>query len=268
MLKSRAGHVEVSAHYWQDNADADIRHNIATEMPVSLVYNGISYAVMMATPLDLEDFGLGFSISEGIIQDKNELLGIKAFQEEKGIMLAMDIPKEHFAKIANHRRQMAGRTGCGLCGVESLDEAVRSLPPVRGGAKIPFHAIYKAYESLHKLQPEKLATGAVHSAAFATPEGVIKLVREDVGRHNALDKLIGAALKAGIAPDSGFILVTSRCSFEMVQKTVAFGTPVLAAISAPTTLAVTLAEVSLLTLIALARSKNFIVFTHPERIGP
>ena len=257
----------MSAHCWQDNATADIRRNIAMEVPVALAYNGISYAVMMATPLNLEDFGLGFSISEGIIQDKDELLGIKAFQEEKGILLAMDIPGERFAKIAHRRRQMTGRTGCGLCGVESLNEAVRFLPPVQVGERIPFRAIYRAYESLHKLQPEKLATGAVHSAAFAYPDGAVKLVREDVGRHNALDKLIGAAVKAGIAPIGGFILVTSRCSFEMVQKTVAFGTPVLAAISAPTTLAVTLAEEARLTLVALARRENFIVFTHPERIS-
>lgn len=266
MPEPRAGHVEVSAHCWQDNAAADIRHNIATEVPVALVYNGISYAVMMATPLDLEDFGLGFSISEGIIRGRDELLGIKAFQEEKGILLAMDIPEERFAKIASRKRQMTGRTGCGLCGVESLDEAVRSLPPVQGEIRVSFHAVYKAYESLQGMQPEKQATGAVHSAAFVAPDGIIKLVREDVGRHNALDKLIGAAVKVGIAPASGFILVTSRCSFEMVQKTVAFGTPVLAAISAPTTLAVSLAEASRLTLVALARKEKFIVFAHPERI--
>ena len=267
MVKPRTGHIEVKAQCWQDNAGADIRHNIATEVPVSLVYNGISYAVMMATPGDLEDFGLGFSISEGIIQGQDELKGIRAFQEEKGILLAMDIPEERFAKIAHRKRRMTGRTGCGLCGVESLDEAVRSLPPVQGEIKISFSAVYKAYEILHGLQPEKQATGAVHSAAFVTPDGEIKLVREDVGRHNALDKLIGAAVRAGIEPASGFILVTSRCSFEMVQKTVAFGTPVLAAISAPTTLAVSLAEKSQLTLIALARKEKFIVFAHPERIG-
>jgi FdhD protein len=267
MVKSRAGHIEVSAYCWQDIAGADIRHNIAMEVPVSLVYNGISYAVMMATPADLEDFALGFSISEGIIQGKDEMLGIKAFQEEKGILLAMDIPDERFAKIAHRKRRMTGRTGCGLCGVESLEDAVRSLPPVQGTIKISSSAVYKAYETLHGLQPEKQATGAVHSAAFVMPDGHIRLVREDVGRHNALDKLIGAAAGAGMEPSSGFILVTSRCSFEMVQKTVSFGTPVLAAISAPTTLAVSLAEKSHLTLIALARREKFIVFSHPERIG-
>lgn len=261
------GHFKVSAQGWQGRENEDIQHDIATEVPVSLVYNGISYAVMMATPMDLEDFGIGFSISEGIIQNKNELEGIKIFQEEKGILLAMDIPAERFAKIAHRKRQMTGRTGCGLCGIESLDHVVHLPRSVQGNVKISVRAIYKAYESLYGLQPEKQTTGALHGAAFVSPDGDIRLVREDVGRHNALDKLIGAASGAGMEPDSGFILVTSRCSFEMVQKTVAFGTPVLAAISAPTTLAVSLAEKSRLTLVALARKEKSIVFTCPERIG-
>lgn len=266
MAKTLAGHLKVEARRWQENSHLEIQHNIATEVPVSLVYNGISYVVMMATPADLDDFGLGFSLSEGIIGSPAEMEGLNIMKMPKGLMIAMDIPAERYAKIAVRRRHLAGRTGCGLCGIESIEEAIPDLAPLSVTASVSHAAIYKAFDDLYKLQPEKQATGAVHCAAFADFSGNIKLVREDVGRHNALDKLIGAAAKEKVDPASGFVFITSRCSYEMVQKTVAFGCPVLAAISAPTTLAVQMAKDANLALIALAREKNFIAFTYPERV--
>lgn len=266
MTKALPGHLQVEACRWQDGSHCGIRHDIAAEIPVALVYNGISCAVMMATPADLEDFGLGFSLSEGIIGSAGELEGLNIMRTPRGIMITMDIPASRFSKIADRRRHLAGRAGCGLCGIESLEEAVPELPPLPVAATVSHAAVYKAYEDIDGRQPEKQATGAVHCAAFADFAGNISLAREDVGRHNALDKLIGAAVKEKIDPASGFVLITSRCSYEMVQKTVAFGCPVLVAISAPTTLAVQMAKDANLALIALARRKNFIAFTYPERV--
>lgn len=261
-----AGHIEVRGESWAGDNEEDIRKDIATEVPVALVYNGVAHVVMMLTPLDLEDFALGFSLSEGIIAQPQELSSIEIRQEEKGFLLTMQIPQERFMKVLSRKRNLTGTTGCSLCGIESLDEAVRSLPPIRSTLQIPFRSIYKAYDNLHEYQPEKLVTGAVHGAAFVDVDGNIMLAREDIGRHNALDKMIGAALKDNIDPASGFVLITSRCSFEMVQKTVAFGSPVLVAISAPTTLAMELAEEANLTLVALARKEKFIVLSHAEKI--
>jgi formate dehydrogenase accessory protein FdhD len=266
MVKAQAGHLKVNACRWQDDSHLDVQYNIATEVPVALVYNGISYAVMMATPADLEDFGLGFSLSEGIIGSQSEMEGLNILKTHKGLMIAMDIPAARYAKIAERRRHLAGRTGCGLCGIESLEEAIPDLAPLAATAKVSHTAIYKAYDDLYSLQPEKQATGAVHCAAFVDFSGNIRLVKEDVGRHNALDKVIGAAVSAKMDPLSGFIFITSRCSYEMVQKTLAFGCSVLVAISAPTTLAVQMAQNANLALVTLARQRNFIAFTYPERV--
>lgn len=266
MAKAQAAHLKVDACRWQEDIHRDVEHNIAAEVPVSLVYNGVSYVVMMATPADLEDFGLGFSLSEGIIGSPSEMEGLNILKTPKGLMIAMDIPAARHAKITERRRHLAGRTGCGLCGIESLEEAIPDLVPLTTAAMVSHAAIYKAYDDLYNLQLEKQATGAVHCAAFVDFSGNIRLVKEDVGRHNALDKVIGAAAKAAIDPSSGFVFITSRCSYEMVQKTVAFGCPVLVAISAPTTLAVQMAKDANLALIALARQKNFIAFTYPERV--
>ena len=266
MTYPRTGHISVNALGWNAQNKANIQKNIATEVPVALVYNGISHAVMMVTPLDLEDFALGFSISEGIIESPGQLLSLEIRAENMGFILAMKISEERFSGMLHRKRNLTGITGCSLCGIESLEEAVRPLPPVRGNTRIPFQSIYKTYDNIHKYQPEKISTGAVHAAAFADTEGNIKVIREDVGRHNALDKMIGAAIKENIDPQDGFIMITSRCSFEMVQKAVAYGAPVLAAISAPTELAVRLAENNNLTLVALARKGQFLVFTHADRI--
>ncbi len=244
------------------------RQTIATETPVAMVYKGMPHVVMMASPADLEDFGLGFSLSEAIIEHPADMLSIRAESSEKGIVLNMQIDDEHFQALFDRHRFLPGRTGCGLCGVESLEQAIPELKPVPDTpGDIEPQAIYRAFEALHDWQPEKQATGAVHGAAWCSSDGEIRLVREDVGRHNALDKLIGAMVRSGMNFDDGFCLITSRCSYEMVQKAIQMGMGLMAAISAPTSLAVELADAHNLTLVALARDKTFTVFTHARRVA-
>jgi formate dehydrogenase accessory protein FdhD len=247
-------------------AAASITEVIAEEVPVALVYNGISHAVMMASPADLADFGLGFSLSEGILAAKDELLDLGTAETEAGIEIRMAISLERFHLLRERRRTLAGRTGCGICGVESLEQAVRPVPPVTAATAIPAGAIFAALAELPQCQALNQLTRSVHAAAWVSTAGRIKLVREDVGRHNALDKLIGAMAWRGLDPTEGFALITSRCSVEMVQKAAAIGIPVLVAISAPTALARRMAEGCGLTLVALARPDGVLVVTHPQRI--
>jgi FdhD protein len=239
---------------------------LAEETPVALVYNGISHAVMMASPADLEDFALGFSVSEGIADGKEDVGAIEAVAVEDGIEVRIELSSRAFWRLKERRRTLAGRTGCGLCGVDSLEQAVRAMDPVKADLKVALDAIHRALDNLPEAQTSNRATRSMHAAAFATPQGELKLVREDVGRHNALDKLIGALLRAGIDAASGVCLITSRCSYEMVQKAVVAGFPVLVAVSAPTLMARRLAEAHNLTLIALARHDSAVLVSHPERV--
>ena len=239
---------------------------IAAEVPVALAYNGVSHVVMMATPSDLADFALGFSLSEGILLHPTELLDLKIDEGETGIEISMTITERRFVVLEERRRNLAGRTGCGLCGVDDLTQVARPLPRVGTGVKIGLDAIHRALDALPACQPVNKETGAVHAAAWATPTGKIATVREDVGRHNALDKLIGAIEQAQIEPEVGFAVITSRCSFEMVQKAATIRIPVLVAISAPTTMALCVAERTGITLVALARSDSITVYANPGRI--
>jgi formate dehydrogenase accessory protein FdhD len=249
-----------------NGATASITEVIAEEVPVALVYNNISHAVMMATPADLTDFGLGFSLSEGILAGKHELIDIGAAESDAGIEVRMAIAIERFRLLRERRRTLAGRTGCGICGVESLEQAVRPVPRVTAATTVPTEAIYAALAELPKHQAVNQITRSVHGAAWVSAPSRIQLVREDVGRHNALDKLIGAMAWRGLDAAEGFALITSRCSVEMVQKAAAVGIPVLVAISAPTALARRMAEACGLTLVALARPDSVLVVTHPRRI--
>jgi len=221
---------------------------------------------MMASPADLADFGLGFSLGEGILAAKDELLDVGTAETELGIEIRMAISFERFHLLRERRRTLAGRTGCGICGVESLEQAVRPVPPVTAATTIPADAVFAALGELPQRQAVNQLTRSVHAATWVNRAGRIQLLREDVGRHNALDKLIGAMAWRGLDPAEGFAVITSRCSVEMVQKAAAVGIPVLVAISAPTALARRMAEGCGLTLVALARPDGVLVVTHPRRI--
>lgn len=242
--------------------------DLAEEVPVALVYNGVSHAVMMATPRELEDFALGFSLSEGILKDSIELLDIEQRATFRGISVEMTVTHERFAALMARRRNLVGRTGCGLCGVDSLDQVFRPLSPVGTGEVIAPSAIAHAVANLPALQDLHQRVHAVHAAAWATSQGDVVLVREDVGRHNALDKLIGALAAGPADPGEGFAVITSRCSYEMVQKSVAAGIGVLVALSAPTQLAIEIAQDAGLTLVAWAKGARRTICTHPHRIAP
>ena len=239
---------------------------VAEEVPVALEFNGISHVVMLATPLDLEDFALGFSLSEGILQSHHDLYDIEQQHEAAGITLRMRIAGAAFARLKGRRRSMAGRTGCGLCGTESLAHVARALPTLPATEPLPRTAVARAMRQLRALQPLQQATGAVHAAAWCSNQGDVVLLREDVGRHNALDKLIGALAGDVIERHAGFITITSRASFEMVQKAAVAGVAVLAAVSAATSLAVTAAEEAGMALVGFARGHDLVVYTHPERL--
>ncbi len=239
---------------------------VPEEAPVAMVYDGGAHAVMMATPDDLEDFAVGFSLSEGIVSSVSEIRSIEVVEQAEGIELRMWLSSGG-AALAERRRRIAGPTGCGLCGIDSLAEAVRPVPKVGLGIRVSSAEIMGAMADLAPLQALNRETRAVHAAAFwRRGEGVV-MVREDVGRHNALDKLVGGLARAGIDGASGLLLLTSRVSVEMVQKAAAAGITMLAAVSAPTALAVRAADAAGITLAAVARSDGFEVFTHPERIA-
>lgn len=240
---------------------------LAEEVPIALVYNGISHAVMLATPQDLEDFALGFSLTEGILQLPSELYALEVVPKTNGIELQIDIASERFVHLKERRRSLVGRTGCGLCGAESLSQVFR-LPaqdqPPAAPHCISEASIFKAHQAIQAMQVLQQVTGATHACAWADDDGHIGWVREDVGRHNAMDKLLGALAKAN--QQGGFILTTSRASYEMVQKVAMLGYDLLAAISAPTGLAVRIAELSNVTLLGFVRDKQYVVYSHAQRI--
>ncbi|UTW13153.1 formate dehydrogenase accessory sulfurtransferase FdhD [Marinobacterium rhizophilum] len=238
---------------------------IAEEVPVALVFNGISHAVMMASPSDLDDFALGFSLTEGILQHPDELYDIEVVQEARGISVQMQISAQRLAQLKQARRNLTGRTGCGLCGTESLEQAIRPIARVQA-PKLSDQAIQRALADLQQHQPLQGLTGASHGAAWCNADGEILLAREDVGRHNALDKLIGALIKARLPLENGFALVSSRASYEMVQKSCSAGIGALVAVSAPTALAIEQAQQAGLMLVGFARPGRHVIY-HPGNQG-
>lgn len=239
---------------------------VAEETPVALEFNGISHATMLATPADLEDFAMGFALSEGIIDTVSDVRGIDLLPQCGGIVIQLEISTACEMRLKRRRRAMAGRTGCGLCGVETLPEVLRPVAPVTNGAPTRIQAVLAAMRAMHARQTLHGLTGATHAAGWAGADGAVALVREDVGRHNALDKLVGALARQAMHAGDGIILVSSRASFEMVQKTAAAGAAVLAAVSAPTALAIRLATEANVTLLGFVRDDDATLYSHPERI--
>lgn len=250
---------------WRDGEQLLVQDALAEETPVALIYNGISHAVMLATAQDLEDFALGFSLSEGIIHDKSELYGIELRLQSKGIELHCDIASERFMQLKDRRRTLAGKTGCGLCGAENLQQAMRYPQYLQSPVVFKRSAILEGLNAMPMQQLLQQQTGATHACAWVLADGTVALVREDVGRHNALDKLIGA-IAASDKKQLGFIITSSRASYEMVQKTATAGINLLVAISAPTGLAVRVAEQCGLTLIGFARKNSYVVYSHPQQL--
>jgi len=236
---------------------------LANEVPVALEFDGSPYAVMMLTPADLEDFAVGFALSERIIARADEIARIDVRSGTRGIAIDVRLEKEHSARLAERRRAIPGQSGCGICGLTTIEEALPKLTPLTGATPVAAKALFKALEALPSRQKLNKATGAVHAASFCRPDGEILVVREDVGRHNAFDKVIGHLARQRADPASGFALLTSRCSYELVQKAVLARIPILAAISAPTELAVSIATGANLTLIALARGDSVLLFNDP-----
>jgi FdhD protein len=261
-----AGFVRRPIRRWRGGKVAQLVDAIAEEVPVAFVYNDRPHVVMMATPRDLDDFALGFSLSEAIVDSPEELEVIGTQTLLEGIELRLGIPAARAEALETRRRNLTGRTSCGLCGAQALEDAVRQPPPVGRGPHIDAAILERALGQLHDLQPLNVATGATHAAAWVRADGEVALLREDVGRHNALDKLIGAMAKTATRVDDGFTVVTSRASYEMVQKSATIGIALLAAISAPTALAIHLAEETGMTLIGFARAEGHVIYANPERI--
>ncbi|MBU6460541.1 MAG: formate dehydrogenase accessory sulfurtransferase FdhD [Proteobacteria bacterium] len=239
---------------------------VAEEVPVAMVYNGISHAVMLATPSDLEDFAVGFSLTEEIVVSRDEIFDINTDYGSGGIEVKLTIAGDRMRFLKEKRRNLTGRTGCGICGAENLAHALRHPRPLSRQIEVQGDAVHAAFDELSQLQQLHHITGAVHAAAFATAKGQVQVVREDVGRHNALDKLIGALAFLDLDAGSGMALITSRASYEMVQKSVTAGISLLAAISAPTSLAVRMAGESGLTLLGFTRNRQHVVYSHAERV--
>ena len=245
---------------------------VIEETPVALVYNGVPFTVMMATPCDLEDFALGFALAEGIVEDPSEFEWVDVLRSDRGVTLQGLIPAARFEALQARRRSLAGRSGCGLCGVEALEDAMRPLPHVQSAMNISRDAIASGMRALARGQSLNAMTGGAHAAGFIAPDQP-PIVREDVGRHNALDKVIGALASTRPSRDTlfahtatGFAAITSRASWEMLHKAAHAGIAMVAAISAPTSLAIEAADAAGITLVAFARDESMNIYTHTKRV--
>ncbi len=256
----------VSRMVWRENGVTAGTRAVPQETAVALTYNGGTHAVMMATPANLQDFAVGFSLAEGVVQSPDEIETFEIVDLDGGVELRMWLPQASEDKLRERRRQIAGPTGCGLCGVDSIEAALKPAAIVSGGLSFSPQQVMAAMQAVAPLQVLNIETRAVHAAAFWTAARGIICLREDVGRHNALDKLAGALAREKIAATDGIVLLTSRVSVEMVQKSAAMNAAVIVSVSAPTALAVRMAETAGITLVAIARADGFEVFTHPHRI--
>jgi FdhD protein len=265
--KLQASYQTLPVNYWQQGSDKEQEKldDIAEEIAIAMVYNGISHAVMMASPANLHEFALGFSLSEGIINSPGEMYDIELLPTEKGIEVRIEISSQRMMSLKSQRRNLTGRTGCGLCGSESLEKAIRPIKGVTPQALPSSKVIQHALSQLREHQKLQSLTGAVHGAAWCDDAGEITLLREDVGRHNALDKLIGALGLNKVNTSNGFVLISSRASYEMVQKVTSVNIATLVAVSAPTALAITLAIQANLNLIGFARPGRHTFYTKCDK---
>ena len=257
---------EVPVQRWARGTLARTTDLVAEEMPVALVYHDVPHVVMLATPADLEDYAVGFTLSEALVAGADEIRGVEVILGSASADVKISVAWERFTQLLQRRRNLTGRTGCGLCGAERAEDAIRECQPVPAGVTITAAELHEAMTQLASRQPINARTGSVHAAAWVVPGKGIQVVREDVGRHNALDKTIGALARAKADFGAGYMLITSRASYEMVQKCATVGIALLVALSAPTAFAVRLAERSGLTLVAFARADQHVVYAHPHRL--
>lgn len=250
------------------DSSAESSAEVAEEVPVALVYNGKPYVVVMGTPTDLEDLAVGFSVTEGIVADAASVERIEVVRANHGVELQLQISPANAERLGDRARGLVSRTGCGLCGIETIGDALRVPSEVSHALRVDRSALWRASAELSRRQSVNNATSAVHGAGWATPDGELRIAREDVGRHNALDKVLGSLARSGTPAASGFIVVTSRASYEMVQKAATCGVELVAAISRPTGLAIRFAGAAGVTLVGLLRGESANVYTHPERIHP
>ncbi len=251
---------------WRGGAWQEAIDSVAAEIPVALTYNSIPHVVMMATPRDLEDMGVGFTVSESLVAAYSELRDVTLVTADGAIELRLSVTGSRLGEMLQRRRNLTGRTGCGVCGAETVEDAIRRPPPVAAGGETSRESLVAALRRMRELQPLGAQAGSLHAAAWVSWAGEVQLVREDVGRHNALDKLIGAKLRRGENLADGYVMVTSRASYEMVQKAATLGIRMLVAVSAPTALGVELARDCGLTLVGFAREEQQVVYSHPQRL--
>ncbi|HZF16089.1 MAG TPA: formate dehydrogenase accessory sulfurtransferase FdhD [Steroidobacteraceae bacterium] len=257
---------QVTVRRWRDGADQTTVDEVAEEAPIALTYHSIPHVVMLATPADLEDLAVGFTVTEALVATVKEISSVDVIHSPDAIEVRIGVASARFAAILKRQRNLTGRTGCGLCGVETVEEAIRRPEPLANGLRVTSQELHAALKDLESRQRLNSRTGSVHAAAWARPGKGIEVVREDVGRHNALDKMIGALLRGGVDPSEGYAIVTSRASYEMAQKAATAGIAFLTAVSAPTGLAIRLAEASGLTLVGFARPNQHVVYAGAERL--
>jgi len=257
---------EVPVQRWKNGQLSRTTDFVTEEMPVSLVYHGVPHVVMLATPADLEDYAVGFTVSEGLVGSPSEIQSVEVERAAESIEVRIGIAGERFSELLRRRRNLTGRSGCGLCGAETVEEAIRPPVQVAKGPTVTSDDIHAALLQLETMQPINARTGSIHAAAWAVPGQGIQFVREDVGRHNALDKVIGALVRSGSDVAAGYAVITSRASFEMVQKAAAAGITFVVAVSAPTALAIRMAEQTGVTLVGFARRDQHVVYANSERL--
>ncbi len=257
---------EVPVQRWVDGHSEQALDRVAEEEPVALTYQRTPHVVMLTTPADLEDLGVGFTLTEAVVQRPDEIKSVELIREAGSYEVRIGIAGARFAALLQRQRNLTGRTGCGLCGAETIEQAIRHPAAVGSGPTITLPELHQTLRELQARQSLNAQTGSVHAAAWALPGRGIQIVREDVGRHNALDKVIGALVRAGTDCSTGYMVITSRASYEMVQKAATVGIALLAAVSAPTALAIRLADEARVTLIGFARAHRLVIYAHPQRL--